>query len=144
FAYSVDVSDVAAMETFVQTVVAEHGVPDIVVNNAGIGIGGRFIDTPAAEWQRIVEVNLLGVGHGCRLFGTAMAERREGGQIVNIASAAAYTPSRALGAYAATKAGVLMLSECLRAELADEGIGVTAICPGIVNTNITRTSAYVG
>ncbi|MBV9486040.1 MAG: SDR family oxidoreductase [Frankiaceae bacterium] len=143
-AYVVDVSDVAAMEDFVKRVVADHGVPDVVVNNAGIGIAGSFLDTTAADWERIVDVNLLGVVTGCRLFGQAMVDRREGGQIVNVASAAAFTPSRALGAYCATKAAVLMLSECLRAELADKGIGVSAICPGIVNTPITTSTHYVG
>jgi NAD(P)-dependent dehydrogenase (short-subunit alcohol dehydrogenase family) len=66
------------------------------------------------------------------------------GHIVNLSSAAGYTPSRMLPAYSTTKAAVLMLSECMRAELADSGIGVTAICPGIVNTNITRTTHMVG
>jgi NAD(P)-dependent dehydrogenase (short-subunit alcohol dehydrogenase family) len=142
--YVVDVSDVGAMEDFAKRVVADHGVPDIVVNNAGIGIAGNFLDTTASDWERIVDVNLLGVVHGCRLFGQAMVDRREGGHIVNVASAAAFTPSRTLGAYCATKAAVLMLSECLRAELSDKGIGVSAICPGIVNTPITTSTHYVG
>lgn len=142
--YVVDVADVGAMEDFAKRVIADHGVPDIVVNNAGIGIAGNFLDTTAADWQRIVDINLLGVVHGCRLFGQAMVERREGGHIVNVASAAAFTPSRTLGAYAATKAAVLMLSECLRAELGGSGIGVSAICPGIINTPITTSTHYVG
>jgi short-subunit dehydrogenase len=86
----------------------------------------------------------MGVVHGCRLFGAQMKERGEGGHIVNIASAAAFTPSRTLPAYATTKAAVLMLSECLRAELAGEGIGVSAVCPGFVNTGIARATRYVG
>jgi NAD(P)-dependent dehydrogenase (short-subunit alcohol dehydrogenase family) len=142
--FAVDVSDVGAMEDFAKRVIADHGVPDIVVNNAGIGIAGAFLDTTAADWERIVDVNLLGVVTGCRLFGQAMVDRREGGHIVNVASAAAFTPSRTLGAYCATKAAVLILSECLRAELADKGIGVSAICPGIVNTPITTSTHYVG
>jgi NAD(P)-dependent dehydrogenase (short-subunit alcohol dehydrogenase family)/pimeloyl-ACP methyl ester carboxylesterase len=142
--YAVDVSDVTAMEAFAAWVIKQHGVPTIVVNNAGIGVAGAFLDTTAADWQRIVDVNLHGVVHGCRLFGAAMAARREGGQIVNVASAAAFTPSRTLAAYGATKAAVLMLSESLRAELSDVGVGVSAICPGIVNTNITTATRYVG
>jgi short-subunit dehydrogenase len=86
----------------------------------------------------------MGVVHGCRLFGAAMADRCEGGHIVNVASAAAFTPSRTLGAYSATKAAVLMLSESLGAELRDKGIGVSAICPGLINTPITRSTRYVG
>jgi NAD(P)-dependent dehydrogenase (short-subunit alcohol dehydrogenase family)/pimeloyl-ACP methyl ester carboxylesterase len=143
-AYQVDVSDVSSMEEFAKRVIADHGVPDIVVNNAGIGIAGRFLDTTAADWQRIVDINLLGVVTGCRLFGAAMAERLEGGYIVNVASAAAFTPSRMLAAYSATKAAVLMLSESIAAEFADYGIGVSAICPGLINTPITTSTRYVG
>lgn len=142
--YPVDVSDVAAMEEFAKRVLDEHGVPDVVVNNAGIGIAGAFLDTSAADWQRIVDINLMGVVHGCRLFGAAMADRLEGGHIVNVASAAAFTPSRTLSAYSATKAAVLMLSESLGAEVRSKGIGVSAICPGLINTPITRATKYVG
>jgi NAD(P)-dependent dehydrogenase (short-subunit alcohol dehydrogenase family) len=84
------------------------------------------------------------VVHGCQAFGELMIEAGEGGHIVNVASAAAYTPSRALPAYSATKAAVLMLSECLRAEMVSHGIGVSAICPGIVDTPITRATTFVG
>jgi NAD(P)-dependent dehydrogenase (short-subunit alcohol dehydrogenase family)/pimeloyl-ACP methyl ester carboxylesterase len=142
--YAVDVSDAAAMEGFAKAVHSEHGTPDIVVNNAGIGMGGAFLDTTTADWEAVLGVNLMGVVHGCRLFGAQMKERGEGGHIVNIASAAAFTPSRTLPAYATTKAAVLMLSECLRAELAGEGIGVSAVCPGFVNTGIARATRYVG
>ena len=140
----VDVADARAMEEFAATVARDHGVPDIVVNNAGIGLAGSFLDTSEADWERILGVNLRGVINGCRLFGLQMARQGTGGQIVNIASAAAYIPSRALPAYSTTKAAVLMLSECLRAELAGTGIGVTAICPGLIETNITRTTRFVG
>lgn len=139
-----DVGDEQAMQRLVETVLETEGVPDVVVNNAGIGIAGPFLDTGAAEWRRIIDVNLLGVVTGCRLFARAMVRRGEGGQIVNTASAAAFMPSSALPAYATTKAAVLMLSECLRAELAASGIGVTAVCPGLIATNITRATEYVG
>ena len=143
-AYQVDVSDGAAMEEFAKQVAAEHGVPRLVVNNAGIGMAGPFADTTVADWQKIIDVNLWGVIHGCRLFAAQMREHGEGGQIVNTASAAAFTPAKTLSAYSTTKAAVLMLSECLRAELAEHGIGVTAICPGVVHTNITATTRFVG
>ena len=143
-ALSVDVADAAAMEEFAAIVEREHGVPSIIVNNAGIGIGGPFLDTTQGDWERIIAVNLWGVIHGSRLFARMMVDAGVEGQIVNLASLAAYTPSRALPAYSTTKAAVLMLSECLRAELAGAGVGVTAICPGIINTNITRTTHMVG
>ncbi|WP_433461501.1 SDR family oxidoreductase [Spirillospora sp. CA-128828] len=143
-AFQVDVADPTAMEDFAKSVLHDHGVPDVVVNNAGIGMAGAFLDHTADDWQKILDVNLWGVVHGSRLFAKQMVERGQGGHIVNTSSAAAFTPSRALPAYATSKAAVLMLSECLRAELKGQGIGVSAICPGIVNTNITRTSRFVG
>ena len=143
-AHQVDVGDADAMRRFADAVFVEHGVPDIVLNNAGIGMAGPFMDTSEAEWRRILEVNLWGVINGCKVFGDAMVEHGEGGKIVNTASAAAFLPSRALPAYATTKAAVLMLSECLRGELAEHGIGVIAICPGFVHTNISATTRFVG
>ncbi|WP_245773847.1 SDR family oxidoreductase [Pseudonocardia ammonioxydans] len=143
-AHTVDVSDDAAVAELAARVAAEHGVPDVVVNNAGIGVAGPFADTSLEEWQRIVDVNLWGVVHGCRHFGVLLTEHGEGGHLVNTASAAAYLPSRLLPAYATTKAAVLMLSQCLRAELAEQGIGVTALCPGIVHTPITTATRFAG
>ncbi|TXS72399.1 SDR family oxidoreductase [Streptomyces sp. sk2.1] len=141
---AVDVSDEQAMEKLAEKVAAEYGVVDVLVNNAGIGLSGSFLDTTSEDWKNVLDVNLWGVIHGCRIFGRQMAERGQGGHIVNTASAAAYQPSRALPAYSTSKAAVLMLSECLRAELADRSIGVSAICPGIVNTNITATARFAG
>ncbi|MFF4008749.1 SDR family oxidoreductase [Streptomyces sp. NPDC001717] len=140
----VDVSDEQAMEKLAAKVAAEYGIVDVLVNNAGIGLSGSFLDTSAEDWKKVLDVNLWGVIHGCRIFGKQMAERGQGGHIVNTASAAAYLPSRTLPAYSTSKAAVLMLSECLRAELASKSIGVSAICPGIVNTNITATSRFAG
>ncbi|MFF8609968.1 SDR family oxidoreductase [Streptomyces sp. NPDC015346] len=141
---TVDVSDEQAMEKLAAKVASDHGTVDVLVNNAGIGLTGSFFETTSEEWRKVLDVNLWGVIHGCRIFGGQMAERGQGGHIVNIASAAAFQPSRALPAYSTSKAAVLMLSECLRAELAGQGIGVSAICPGIVNTNITATARFAG
>ncbi|MFF3288554.1 SDR family oxidoreductase [Streptomyces sp. NPDC003023] len=141
---TVDVSDEQAMEKLAEKVAAEYGIVDVLVNNAGIGLAGPFMDTSSDDWKRVLDVNLWGVIHGCRIFGGRMAERGQGGHIVNTASAAAFMPSRTLPAYSTSKAAVLMLSECLRAELAGRDIGVTAICPGIVNTNITATARFAG
>ncbi|WP_405658423.1 SDR family oxidoreductase [Streptomyces sp. RK9] len=144
WAETVDVSDEQAMEKLAEKVATEYGVVDVLVNNAGIGLSGSFLDTSSEDWKKVLDVNLWGVIHGCRLFGRQMAERGQGGHIVNTASAAAYQPSKALPAYSTSKAAVLMLSECLRAELAGQGIGVSAICPGFVNTNITSTARFAG
>ncbi|MEV0469507.1 SDR family oxidoreductase [Streptomyces prunicolor] len=144
WAETVDVSDEQAMEKLAAKVAAEYGVVDVLVNNAGIGLSGSFFDTTLEDWKKVLDVNLWGVIHGCRLFGKQMADRGQGGHIVNTASAAAFQPSKALPAYSTSKAAVLMLSECLRAELSGQGIGVSAICPGLVNTNITSTAHFAG
>ncbi|WP_329553991.1 SDR family oxidoreductase [Streptomyces sp. NBC_00696] len=144
WAETVDVSDEQAMEKLAEKVAAEYGVVDVLVNNAGIGLSGSFFDTTPEDWKKVLDVNLWGVIHGCRLFGKQMADRGQGGHIVNTASAAAFQPSKALPAYSTSKAAVLMLSECLRAELSGQGIGVSAICPGLVNTNITSTAHFAG
>ncbi|MGW6395340.1 SDR family oxidoreductase [Streptomyces sp. NPDC055103] len=141
---TVDVADEQAMEKLAAKVASEYGTVDVLVNNAGIGLTGSFFETTSEEWKRVLDVNLWGVIHGCRIFGAQMTARGQGGHIVNTASAAAFQPSRALPAYSTSKAAVLMLSECLRAELAGQGIGVSAICPGIVNTNITATTRFAG
>lgn len=144
WAEAVDVSDEAAMEKLAGKVGAEYGTVDVLVNNAGIGLSGPFLQTGTEDWKKVLDVNLWGVIHGCRVFGRRMADRGQGGHIVNIASAAAFQPSRVLPAYSTSKAAVLMLSECLRAELAGQGIGVSAICPGLVNTGITATARFTG
>jgi NAD(P)-dependent dehydrogenase (short-subunit alcohol dehydrogenase family) len=138
------VSDGVAMEEFAEHVRTVYGIPDVVVNNAGIAMAGPFLAHRADDWERLLAVNLWGVIHGARLFGAQLAERAEGGHIVNVASAAAFVPQRSLPAYSTSKAAVLMLSECLRADLAGTGVGVSAICPGFIHTNLTRTTRFVG
>jgi NAD(P)-dependent dehydrogenase (short-subunit alcohol dehydrogenase family)/pimeloyl-ACP methyl ester carboxylesterase len=142
--YQADVSDESAMKDLAAQVFNEHGVVDILVNNAGIGMAGRFLETTPANWDDIMGVNVRGVISGSRVFGAQMVERGEGGTIINVASAAAYLPSKSMVAYSTTKAAVLGFSESLRADLADEGITVTAVCPGFVNTNIAKSTVYAG
>ena len=142
--YEADVSDEAAMNDLAAQVCNDHGVVDILVNNAGIAMAGRFLETSPANWDDIIAINVRGVISGSRAFGAQMVERGEGGTIINIASAAAFLPSKSMVAYSTTKAAVLGFSESLRADLADEGITVTAVCPGFVNTNIAKSTVYAG
>ena len=141
-AYMLDVSDAEAVEAFAERVSAEHGVPDIVVNNAGIGQAGRFLDTPAEQFDRVLDINLGGVVNGCRSFGRRLVERGTGGHIVNVSSVAAYAPLQSLSAYCTSKAATYMFSDCLRAELDAAGVGLTTICPGVINTNIINTTRF--
>ncbi len=143
-AYQLDVSSADAVNEHAATVIAAHGVPDILINNAGIGQAGDFFETSAAEFDRVLNINLHGVINGCRAFGKAMAERGLGGHIVNLSSMAAYSPQRGFSAYSTSKSAVFMFSDCLRAELAGKGIGVHTICPGIVHTNIVANTRFAG
>jgi NAD(P)-dependent dehydrogenase (short-subunit alcohol dehydrogenase family) len=140
----VDVADAAQMEAFADSVHARHEAVDLLMNNAGVAIGGAFLDTSLSDWDWIVGINLKGVVHGCHFFVPRMVERGRGGHVVNVSSAAGYTASSSLAAYNATKFAVLGLSEALWDELHPKGIGVTAVCPGIIDTPITRSARLVG
>ncbi|GAB2563942.1 SDR family NAD(P)-dependent oxidoreductase [Nocardia heshunensis] len=143
-AMQLDVTDPHAWAAFTRDVHADHGVPDVLVNNAGILVSGAFLDLEPEDWERQLSVNLLGVVYGCRAFGRLMIDEGKRGHIVNIASAAAFTPTPVMAAYSVSKAGVKMLTECLRLELAPKGVGVSAICPGVINTNIGEHAVAVG
>jgi len=140
----VDVSDREAMRSFAEETSAQVGPLDILMNNAGVGLGASFLDTSLEDWDWILRINLLGVVHGCHFFVPPMVARGAGGHVVNVSSAAGYLPAEALSAYVTTKYAVLGLSEALRMELGEHGIGVTAICPGIIDTPITRSSQLRG
>ncbi|SHW24969.1 SDR family NAD(P)-dependent oxidoreductase [Mycobacteroides abscessus] len=142
-AVQLDVTDPAHWADVARYVSIEYGVPDVLVNNAGIALGGPFLKLTPADWDRLLSVNLMGVVHGCRVFGEQMVERGSG-HIVNIASAAAFTPTAVMAPYSVSKAGVKMLTECLRLELGPKGVGVSAICPGFINTNIGVHGTMVG
>src|ERR1700739_4268435 len=142
--YQADVGDEMGMNKLAAQVNDEHGVVDILVNNAGIGMAGRFLETTPEHWDNILSVNLRGVLNASRGFATQMVDRGQGGTIINVSSAAAFLPSKSMIAYGTTKAAVLAFSESLRADLADEGITVTAVCPGFVNTNIAKSTVYAG
>lgn len=142
-AHQLDVADADQFEAVARMVHTEHGVADVVVNNAAIATLGAALDVEPADWDRLIDVNLMGVVHGTRLFGQQMAQRGNGGHIVNIASMAAFSPSSALAPYCTTKAAVRMLSDCLRVEMREHGIGVTAICPGFIATAIYTDAKHI-
>ncbi len=140
----VDVADRESMAGFADETHAQVGALDILMNNAGVGLGASFQDTSLEDWDWILGINVRGVVHGCHYFVPPMVERGTGGHVVNVASAAGYLPAEALSAYVTTKYAVLGLTESLRVELRREGIGVTAICPGVIDTPITRSSRLRG
>ena len=142
-AYAVDVADRPAVLDLAATLTAEAGALDILVNNAGVGLSGPFLDTPLGDWDWILGVNLLGVVHCCSAFGRPMVERGRG-HVVNVSSGLAYTYRATEGPYGATKAAVLALSRSLRADWRAAGVGVSAICPGVINTPIVVNTRMRG
>lgn len=142
--YVVDVSRRDAMRAFASTVHDQVPAVDVLVNNAGVGLSGGILDTDLDDWEWVVSINLWGVIYGCHFFVPKMVARKGGGHVVNVASAAGFLATPDLAAYATTKFGVLGLSEALRSELAPHGIGVSTICPGIINTKIVETARLSG
>lgn len=142
-AYTCDVADSAALQAVATAIEEAHGPVDVAVNNAGVGMGGPFLDGDAKDWEWLMGVNLDGVANGCRSFGAPMVQRGRG-HVVNIASGAAYVMNRDMAAYCASKAAVLALSRCLRADWAGGGVGVSVICPGVINTPIVSRTRLLG
>ncbi len=141
--FGCDVSDPAAVGALAEQVAAGAGAPGVVVNNAGIGFFGPFLDTPASAWDRVLAVNLMGVVHVSRAFLPAMIGAGGTRRLVNVASAAGLYPVPNLSAYSASKHAVLGLSDALAMELRHTGVGVTVVCPGVINTPIVRNRAAV-
>jgi NAD(P)-dependent dehydrogenase (short-subunit alcohol dehydrogenase family)/pimeloyl-ACP methyl ester carboxylesterase len=144
FPFQLDVADGLATGKLADQIRTEHGVPDVIMANAGIGVSGSFLETSEEDWRRVLDVNLWGVVNTLRAFLPPLVERGEGGHVVITASMAGLFPTPTLPAYSTTKAGVLMLAQCLEGELKPAGIGVSAICPGVVHTNITGTTRFAG
>jgi len=130
-----DVRDGVAFAVLVDRVVADHGRIDLIFNNAGIGVGGPIEDLTVDHWQRIVDVNIMGVVNGIRAAYPHMI-RQGDGHIVNTASLGGLVPSPLLAPYAMTKHAVVGLSVSLRPEAAQHGVRVTALCPGPTETPI--------
>ncbi len=143
-AQTVDVSDRGAMDAFADNVHARFEAVDLLVNNAGVGVLAGFLDTRPDDWDRQIAVNIKGVVHGCERFIPPMIERGTGGHVVNVASAAGYVASPWMTAYSTTKFAIFGVTEALRMELRPHKIGVTAVCPGFIDTPITRTSIARG
>jgi short-subunit dehydrogenase len=142
-AYTCDVADYDAVEALARAIDAEQGPVDVLINNAGVGIAGPFLDSTVEDWRWLRSINLDGIAHGCYAFGPGMVARGRG-QVVNVASAAAYIPNGQMAAYCASKAAVLSLSQCLRADWRRHGVGVSVVCPGLIATPIASRTRFRG
>lgn len=115
----------------------------LVINNAGVGLGGKFDELSLEDWQWCMHVNLWGVIHGCHYF-VPKFKQLGYGAIINVASAASYTAAPEMTAYNVTKAGVRALSETLFSELGKFNIKVNVLCPTLVPTNIIKNGRIPG
>lgn len=132
-----DVTDREAMAAAEAEAVERFGAVDILVNNAGVGIEGPLREATYADWDFGLGVNLGGVVNGLQTFLPGMRARGRGGHVVNTASLAGLTPMPSwMAIYATGKAAVIALSEALRDDLAEDGIGVSVLCPGPIKSNI--------
>jgi NAD(P)-dependent dehydrogenase (short-subunit alcohol dehydrogenase family) len=134
-AVMLDVRDRAAVKALVDDVAARRGRLDFMFNNAGIVIGGRTHTMSGEHWDRVIDVNLMGVVNGVVAAYPLMAAARHG-HIVNTASTAGLAPAVMVAAYSASKHAVVGLSGALRAEAATVGVRVSVLCPGSVDTPI--------
>jgi NAD(P)-dependent dehydrogenase (short-subunit alcohol dehydrogenase family) len=132
----VDVRDADAVTQLVQRIHRTHGRLDLLVNNAGIAVGGEPEELLLAHWHRALDVNLRGVIYGCHAAYPLM-KQQGGGHIVNVASLAGLMAGSGLAVpYTTTKFAVVGLSLALRAAGADAGVRVSAVCPGWIDTPI--------
>lgn len=130
-----DVRDAAAFERAVDDWAARHGGIDLLVNNAGIGVGGELQDLTLDHWDRIIDINLRGVVHGVQAAYPRMV-RQKRGHILNVASLAGLGPAPLLVPYATTKHAVVGLSTSMRIEAAPLGVRVSVLCPSAIETPI--------
>lgn len=141
-AHRVDVSDKTQMEAFAADVVDAHGAVHILVNNAGVTVYASFEEHSIEDLEWIFGVNLWGVIYGCKFFLPHLRAAGEG-HIVNLSSVFGIIAPPLQTSYVATKFAVRGFSESLRAELADENIGVTSVHPGAIKTNIVRNARLI-
>lgn len=142
-ASALDVCDAEAFGTLVADVLARQGGLDLLINNAGTAVGGEVQDLDLEHWRRVIDVNVNGVVHGIHAAYPAMVARGRG-HIVNVASVAGLGPSPMLTPYGLSKWAVVGLSRSLRAEAAAYGVGVTVVCPGVIDTPLLERTAPDG
>jgi NAD(P)-dependent dehydrogenase (short-subunit alcohol dehydrogenase family) len=138
-AFAQDVTSEASWAEAVATLQREWNGLDVLVNNAGVATAGTVADSPIAQWEWVLNINLLGCVRGARAVIPLLSAQR-GGHIVNIASFAGIANPPAMASYNVAKAGVISLSETLRFEMAPLGVGVSVACPSFFKTALMETS----
>lgn len=134
-----DLTDPDAPQRLFDAVAAENIDIHFLVNNAGFGLGGEFVDTDVRRELEMVQVNIVALIQLTKMYLPAMIKRRSG-HILNLASTAAFQPGPLMSVYYASKAFVLSFSEALDEELRNSGVSVTCLCPGATATNFAETA----
>jgi short-subunit dehydrogenase len=140
--YAADVADHAAMGAAAADFIARHGVPDLVIASAGVSVGtlgAEPDDLPAVE--RVLRTNVVGLAATLAPFVAPMRERGSG-TLAGIASVAGFRGLPGAGAYSASKAAAITWLESLRVELAGSGVAVVTVCPGYIDTPMTRVNRH--
>jgi len=140
-AFTLDVSDPLLYQAFSEEAIAWNGGVDVLVNNAGFMAGGAVQDTSLAQWHNITNVNLHGPFHGVHFFLPHMLTRKSG-HIVSTASLFGLAQLPFVGPYCMTKAAIVAFSNSLRAEVAHQGVGVSVLVPGSVETNLVNNGDW--
>jgi NAD(P)-dependent dehydrogenase (short-subunit alcohol dehydrogenase family) len=138
-----DVSSEAFVQQVAQWIQREYAAVDGLVNNAGISLISPAEDTSAAQWQRVMDINLLGPFLLCKYLGAQMLKRGRG-SIVNVASIAGLAGVSHRSAYNASKHGLIGLTKTLAAEWGGRGVRVNAVCPGWIKTEMDETDQGSG
>ena len=138
----VDVADRNQVKKMIDQTIQEHGHLDIMMNNAGIGIGGRADEVPVEKFEKVIQINLLGVIYGTKFALDYMVKRGDG-HVVNTASAMGFLPAPYLSSYCASKSGIIGFSQSIRDEMKPFNIRVSVVCPGAVETPILDESERI-
>lgn len=139
-----DSSSIEDWNDLADWVCTDYGIPDVVVNNAGILIGGNFMEQTGDDWRRMIQINMMGPLFGSRTFVERMTSAGRQGHIVNVASCGAFLPTSVAPSYVTAKAGVYFGTQALRSEFGRQGIGVSAVCPGLIKTKLAANSHRAG
>lgn len=140
---AIDLSKANATAKLMANLAANSEVVDLLVNNAGFGLIGRFAELDAKRERQMIDLNVGTLTDLCRAVAPGMIERKSGG-IINVASTAAFQPGPKMAVYFATKAFVLSLSEALHEELKRHGVHVTCLCPGPTRTEFGEVAGFGG
>lgn len=140
--YACDVRDLGAMKSAAESFVARHGVPDVVIANAGVSYGTLTqIEEDVDTFRETFEINVMGIVHTFHPFVDRM-KARGSGTLAGIASVAGFRGLPGASAYSASKAAAIRYLEALRLELRRSGVKVTAVCPGFIATPMTAKNPY--